>query len=165
MQLFSLIGSFHLFRLIVFKQTERRTENTIHRAAWLQLKSIVYPRKYAHASCFSCFVVVRYHRGPFYKHGFTLLYHASLINNHIPRKVWDKITYPLPNFNGCNVEVWQWISNFIPHYIMVVITYPCWVSEWLNLTAFWGKADSEVHIVHISCVIVAYILESLSSLT
>ena len=40
-----------------------------------------------------------------------------------------------------------------------------WMSEWLNLTAFLGTANSKVHIVHISHVIVAYILESLSSLT
>ena len=39
------------------------------------------------------------------------------------------------------------------------------VSEWLNLAAFLGTTDSEVHIVHISRVIVAYTLESLSSLT
>ena len=25
-----------------------------------------------------------------------------------------QITYPFPNFNGCTVEVWEWISNFIP---------------------------------------------------
>ena len=24
-------------------------------------------------------------------------------------------TYPFPNFNGGNVEVWEWINNFIPH--------------------------------------------------
>ena len=28
-----------------------------------------------------------------------------------------------------------------------------WVSEWLNLMAFLGTSDSEVHVVHISCVI------------
>ena len=39
------------------------------------------------------------------------------------------------------------------------------VSERLDLTAFLGTADSEVHIVHICCVIIAYTLESLSSLT
>ena len=39
------------------------------------------------------------------------------------------------------------------------------VSEWLNLTAFLGTADIEVNIVHISRVIIAYTLESLSSLT
>ena len=40
-----------------------------------------------------------------------------------------------------------------------------WVSEWLNLTAFLGTTDSQVHIVHISHVIIVYKLESLSSLT
>ena len=35
-----------------------------------------------------------------------------------------------------------------------------WVSEWLNSTAFLGTAGSEVHIVHISHVIIAYTLES-----
>ena len=28
------------------------------------------------------------------------------VNNHIPSKVWDEITYPFPNLNGCTVEVW-----------------------------------------------------------
>ena len=35
-----------------------------------------------------------------------------------------------------------------------------WVIKWLNLMAFLGTADSEVHVSH---VIVAYTLESLSS--
>ena len=38
----------------------------------------------------------------------------------------DEITYPFPNFNGCTVEVWEWISNFITHFMMDVITYSCW---------------------------------------
>ena len=45
-------------------------------------------------------------------------------------KVWDEITYPFSNFNGATVdvwicatvEVWIWISNFIPLIIMDVIT-------------------------------------------
>ena len=40
--------------------------------------------------------------------------------------MWDDITYPFPNFNGCTVEVWEWISNFIPPILMDVIIYPCW---------------------------------------
>ena len=44
----------------------------------------------------------------------------------MPSKVWDEITYPFTNFNGCSVEVWEWISNSIPHFIMDLITYPCW---------------------------------------
>ena len=45
----------------------------------------------------------------------------------MPSKTWNEITYPLQNLNGCPVEVWKWISNFIPHLIMdvITITYPC----------------------------------------
>ena len=48
------------------------------------------------------------------------------ISNHMPSKVWDEISYPFSNFNGSTVEVWEWICNFTPHYIMDVITNPCW---------------------------------------
>ena len=37
-------------------------------------------------------------------------------NPIIHYKMWDEITYPFPNFNGCTVEVWEWISNIIPHF-------------------------------------------------
>ena len=63
-------------------------------------------------------------RDPFYYRGFTLI--PVWISNHMSNKMWDKITYPFPNFNGCRVEVVEWISNFIPHFIMEVITSPCW---------------------------------------
>ena len=33
-------------------------------------------------------------------------------------KVWDEITYPFLNFNGCTVEVQEWLSNFFSHFIM-----------------------------------------------
>ena len=43
---------------------------------------------------------------------------------------------------------------------------PSHTSEWvIKFKAFLGTTDSEVHIVHISRVIIAYTLESLSSLT
>ena len=51
---------------------------------------------------------------PFYKHDLTLI--PACISNHTPSKVWDRITYPFLNFNGCTVEVYEWISNFIPHF-------------------------------------------------
>ena len=35
-------------------------------------------------------------------------------------KVWAEITYSFPNFNDATVEVWEWIINFIPHFIMDV---------------------------------------------
>ena len=33
------------------------------------------------------------------------------------------ITHPFPNFNGVAFEVWEWISNFTPHFIMGECTY------------------------------------------
>ena len=34
----------------------------------------------------------------------------NILTNPMPRKMWDEITYPFPNFNGATVEVWEWIS-------------------------------------------------------
>ena len=48
----------------------------------------------------------------------------SNLSNHMPSKGWGEITYPFPNFNDCAVEVWEWISNFVPHFLIDVITYP-----------------------------------------
>ena len=48
------------------------------------------------------------------------------ISNYMSNKEWDKITYQFPNFNGCTVEIWEGISNFILHFIMDIIIYPCW---------------------------------------
>ena len=48
------------------------------------------------------------------------------ISNHMPSKVWDEITYLFPNFNGVVVGVLKSIWNFIPHFIIGAITYPCW---------------------------------------
>ena len=44
----------------------------------------------------------------------------------MPCKVWGEINYPFPNFNGTAVEVWEWISNFIPYFVIDVIIYPTW---------------------------------------
>ena len=48
---------------------------------------------------------------------------SALISNCMPNKVWDEISYPFPNFNGSTVR--EWISNFITHITVSVITYPC----------------------------------------
>ena len=48
------------------------------------------------------------------------------VSNRNPSKVWDEIFYPSPNFNGCAIEVWKWISSYIPHFEMDIITYPCY---------------------------------------
>ena len=51
--------------------------------------------------------------GPFYKHGLTLI--LVWISNYIHHKVSGEITHIFPNFNGCPIEVWEWINNFISH--------------------------------------------------
>ena len=58
--------------------------------------------------------------GRFYWHGLTLI--TAWISNHRPSKVRDEINYPFLNFNSETVEVWEWISTFISHIIMDVIT-------------------------------------------
>ena len=57
---------------------------------------------------------------PFYYHGLILI--LAWRSNHMPSKVWNEITYPFPNFNGCSNEVWEWISNFFPSFSIDVIT-------------------------------------------
>ena len=42
----------------------------------------------------------KYFSRPFYKHGLTLI--PAWIRNNTNWNVWDKITYPFPNFKGCN---------------------------------------------------------------
>ena len=62
------------------------------------------------------FVVVRYE--PIYTYPpvtpFTnMVLLLAWICNHMPRKVWDGITYLFSKLNG-------WISNFIPHFIWCI---------------------------------------------
>ena len=40
--------------------------------------------------------------------------------------MWIEITYPFPNFYITTVEVWEWMSNFIPQFVIDIITDPCW---------------------------------------
>ena len=57
-------------------------------------------------------------RAPFYEHWVTLI--PAWIGKHMPSKVCDENIYPYPNFNCCTLEVWGWIRNFIPHFIVDV---------------------------------------------
>ena len=46
--------------------------------------------------------------GPLYQHGFIL------------------IQILISNFDGAAIEVWEWLSNFTPHFTAHMITYPWW---------------------------------------
>ena len=35
-----------------------------------------------------------------------------------------EISYQFPKFNGYKVEIWEWIGNFIPLFVLDAITYP-----------------------------------------
>ena len=52
-------------------------------------------------------------------------------------KVWDEITCPFPNFSGCTVEVWEWISTFISHLITHVMWCPCWDQSKISVERCW----------------------------
>ena len=52
------------------------------------------------------------------------------ISTYIHYKVWDEITYPFRNFNYCSVEVWEWINDFISHFMIDAIIYRCWDLNW-----------------------------------
>ena len=53
-------------------------------------------------------------------------FNLAWLCNHIHYKVVDEITYPFENLNGASIQVYEWISNSIPHFTRQVITYPCW---------------------------------------
>ena len=46
----------------------------------------------------------------------------SMENNFMPGKVLSEVSYQFSNFNGAAIVVWEWISNFIPHFTMAEIT-------------------------------------------
>ena len=48
------------------------------------------------------------------------------LDTRILKPEHNEIIYPFPNFYGAAGKVWQWLDNFIPKFIMNVITYRCW---------------------------------------
>ena len=45
------------------------------------------------------------------------------MSNNIDYKMWNEITYPYQSFDGGAIEVRGWISNYIPHFVMDMITH------------------------------------------
>ena len=67
------------------------------------------------------FVLPSFPLQPFCQRDLTEIH--TWINNYIHYKVWDEMTYPFPNFNGCTVEILDRISNLTPHFTGLAITY------------------------------------------
>ena len=49
---------------------------------------------------------------PFYQHPYGSTLIPAWVHNYIHYKMWDEITNPFPDFNGANVEVWEWDKLF-----------------------------------------------------
>ena len=49
-------------------------------------------------------IATQHTKDPFYEHSLIVI--LACISNYLHYEVWDEITYPLPNFNGCYVEAW-----------------------------------------------------------
>ena len=56
---------------------------------------------------------------PFDQNGLTLI--PAWISDHMPRKGWEEIAYPLSNFNP--VEVWELINKLTPHFTGLMIIF------------------------------------------
>ena len=63
-------------------------------------------------------------RGLFHLYGLILI--SACKRSHMSNSVQREIGYPLRNLNGATAEVWEMISNFIPHFILDVFTYRRW---------------------------------------
>ena len=76
---------------------------------------VPHPRTHTHLSIYLSIYLIHYGAHfktvwlPFYYYRLTLI--PASISNYSHDQLWDKITYPFPNFNGATVEVWEWISN------------------------------------------------------
>ena len=83
-------------------------------------------------------------------------------------KMADILQMTLETFNGCTTEVWEWISYFIPHFIMDVITYPCWDLNWF--IHYWEypksshcnslEEQARVHFIY-GCPILKWVAETI----
>ena len=78
------------------------------------------------------------------EHGITQvpsqLLHSEYGLELYPIKARDEINYLFRKVNGATVEVWEWMSIFIPHFTVHVITHPCWnqgYSMLANYTQTW----------------------------
>ena len=63
--------------------------------------------------------------------------------------MWGEINYQFPNFNGATVEVWGWISNFIPRFTVHII-YIMLSMLGLKLHQLSKRGPRSLH--HVTCI-------------
>ena len=101
-----------------------------------------------------CFVFQWITRGPFHYHGLAII--PAYIGYHTHYKVWVEITYPFPNFSGATVEVWEWVSNFIPHFTgHVIICAGTKVNSLWPSDAIWRQGSRSTLVQVLVCCLTA----------
>ena len=69
--------------------------------------------------CGRAYLIFTWHRG-------SHLLTTSNFNPSMDKKSWAQQSVGLIYLSTAVVEVWEWISNFITHIFLDVITYPGW---------------------------------------
>ena len=105
------------------------------RSSWLCLNVltllVLQPKYSGMTSAILLTIVAPNTSPPFYQHELTWI--PAWISNYIHYKVWDEITYPFSNVNGCTIEVWKWRSNFVPHFNQRSLE----MNKWFYPTLYW----------------------------
>ena len=96
---------------------------------------------------------------PFYQHELSLT--PAWKSNHIYHKVWHEVTYPLPNFNGDQIETMlvegasghQQYNHYCVGFTLVTRENMCAVSNfaaliWRRHTVLFLEEDNESFILH-----------------
>ena len=88
---------------------------------------------YNNADIFACSCAWYNMMGDFNVQGSLLLtgINFAWISYYIHYKLCDELTYLPPNFNGAIVEVWEWISKFIPHVAGMWLLIHAWIKACL----------------------------------
>ena len=102
---------------------------------------------------------------------------SAWISNYIHNKVWTELLIHSQTSTVATVEVWEWISNFIPHFMMNVITHlEAMVSQIISTSTVCSKivrASTRENIkalhvlwhLHYNDVIMSAIVSQIISLT
>ena len=127
---------------------------------WPTLAIAIYcpsATEYTVAGC--CFISVTHEHHETYD-AWIRNHRPSVINNYIHYDVWDEISFSFPNFNDCNVVVWELINIFISYIQMVVWIYHLSMQR-LKLNHVSRRDPRKQFLgVHVSCNIMLWFIGS-----
>ena len=145
-----------------WKLRPRQSHNQTQFQRWL-LGSMTWHRWKCHLHVLVCSVLAEDVISLWHKFWGEYLVDLVSCNRIASGLVWSIMCISSAFFDFFNDFLELIPQEVLPHWYDVALETGVRVSEWLNLMAFLRTEDSDVHIVHISRVITAYTLESLSS--